>query len=155
MRVIASFPPMNESSSAPAPAAAFLGGSHAARLGLLLLLGMALLLGLAAFDKQRRAKIESMAEVTAVGDKVFVKLPAPAVVPSLDGRPLELASDQRQELRDTRMRRVSTDAASGLTIYKYLGVLAKDGSVTGPPEGSTFYLKAGVNEYVPVRERGR
>ncbi len=134
---------------------AVLGGNHAVRLGLLLLLGMALMLGLAAFDKQRRAKIESMAEVTAVGDKVFVKLPGPAVVASFEGRPLELASEQRQELRDTRMRRVSTDAETGLTIYKYLGALSKDGSVAALPEGAKFYLKAGVNEYVPVREVGK
>ena len=131
------------------------GGSYAVRLGLLLLVGVALMLGLAAFDKQRRAEIESMAEVTAVGDNVFVKLPAPPVVASLDGRSFALVSEQRQELRDTRMRRVGAAAETGLTIYKYLGALAKDGSVAAPPEGATFYLKAGVNEYVPVREKGR
>jgi hypothetical protein len=146
---------MNESSSAPAPVAAVLGGSSAVRLGLLLLAGLAVMLGLAAFDKQRRAKIESMAEVTAVGDKVFVKLPAPAVVATTDGRTFEIVSVERQDPRDTRMRQIGKDAATGLTIYQYLGALAKDGTVTAPPPDSTFYLKAGVNEYVPLRERAK
>jgi hypothetical protein len=121
------------------PPTAMLGASAAFRLGAALLAGLALMLALAARDHHRRAELETVEEATAVGDKALVTLPASV---RWQGRPLRIEEGKRESLRDTRMRRVGRDEASGVSIYQYQPPPGK------APPPLALYLKAGPNEYL-------
>jgi hypothetical protein len=144
---------MNESSSSHGSAPAVLSGTHAFRIGLALLVGLSLMLALAVFDKHRRANLERMEEITAVGDKGFLALPAdlaatPVISASLKGQPIQVATTARYKLRDSRMRRIGRDDTTGVAIYEYLGQAPKDPAGAGQPAESFCYVKIAPGEYL-------
>lgn len=130
---------MNEPRSHEPSETPVLGASAAFRLGALLLAGLALVLGLAIVDRQRRAAIEGWEEVTAVGDSAYFVQPsataAPAVV-SWQGGELRIANGEREKFRDTQMRRAGTAASAGISIYE------KDGR---------RFVKIAPGEYLPAQ----
>ena len=119
-----------------------LAPTKAILLGGALLAGMAAMLGFSAFEQTRRTSLERFDEPTAVGDTVFFSTTMPPA--------LALVSDRQLTLHDTRMRRTSRDAATGLSLYRYEGALPKDDEHAHSTE-QFFYLKTGPETYVRVR----
>ncbi len=137
---------MNESpTNDPQPAQVF-GGATAFRVGAVLLIGIALVLALAIFDRQRRAQIEGWQEVTAVGDVKFFAPPsdpaAPAAI-SWEGRLFQIPAGERVKLRDTEMHVAGSDAAAGITIYRQLDPKGSDAA-------ERYYVKVAPGEYLPA-----
>lgn len=134
---------MNEATHSDPNATAVLGGSAAFRVGAVLLVGLALSLGLAATDRQRRASIESWQEVTAVGDKPYFvppSDPASEAMVVMEAGQFKILTAERTKLKDTQMRRAGRDAVTGVHIYQ-----------TEPPQTPVrFYVRVAPGEYLPA-----
>ena len=94
----------------------------AARLCFVLLVLLALVVIHLSLEKGKRPELESFAELTAVGDLEFYRLPAPlpaTPVPAttFQGRPLVPVTYRRFDLREPRMTKVGEDDAHRLRIY--------------------------------------
>jgi len=118
----------------------------AALLGAALLAGLLALTIFAALDRSRVGELERFSETTAVGDKVFYRVPQPppqppAPVATLQGRSLVPISYEKFEWRDTRMRAVARDPATRLTIYQ----------TREPREDAAFFVKLRNHEYLRLR----
>jgi hypothetical protein len=137
------------STSSPEKSPEFFMPTAAFRLGLALCAGLA---GVAVFGWVARAQVgalEHFEQRTAVGDSAYC---APST--DADGAVMKWAGidylrqpEPALKLRDTRMTRVSRDAASGLSLYKYSG--------TQPlpyPESARF-VKAGPGLYFRLSPR--
>ncbi len=124
-------------------------------LGGALLAGLAVVTALAAFDRTQRARLETTSETTAVGDVRYFRPPAdPKLLPvtgaTFNGQPLVVASIEEIGVRDTHLRRVAVDPASGLTIYA-LSEAASAGEYEQMGKGGGYLLKLAPNEYVIAR----
>ena len=135
-------------SGAEAP---FFGVKSALQLGAALLGALALIATLSLVDRGRLAALESFAELTAVGDTAYFKVPAdsqeltlPAV--TLNGQPLFPVANTLHELRDTEMIRAGRDATTGLTIYQPRKALSGG-------RDDAYFLKVGPKQYVKVAVR--
>jgi len=125
-----------------------------ARIGAGLLVALFLLLVLVWRDNGQRAKLETTAEFTAVGDTQYFPMPAAPAAPPypqvalLHGEPL-YADDYRQhEFHADDMTRVGRDEKTGCLIYK--GPVRRQDA--GEREaGSIFFLKLSSTEYLKVR----
>jgi hypothetical protein len=115
-----------------------LGGTAAFGLGAALLAGLVLVLALAMFDRQRLAQIEGWEEVTAVGDRAYFVPPSASAAPAVvkwDAGVWKVTASEPEKMRDTQMRRVGRDEATGVTIYT---------------SGECFYVKTAPGEYLPA-----
>ena len=136
-----------------------LGMKQAVQLGIALLAGLAVALGVMAFDNSRRARIEQMSETTAVGDRALFTLPANPAEPhpiavTVQGRAWRVASLEKRELRETHMRRVGRDEAAGLWLYRFEGDSRRlDDAGKAVPAGG-HYVKMGRDEFVELVGEG-
>jgi hypothetical protein len=125
-------------------------------LGVLLLGGLAILLGLTHRDQVHRAELERAEEVTAVGDLRFFNMPTEIVKPPpraavLNGQPLYPVSYKPYELPDSRMIRVGVDAEAGISIYETaVNVPAQEGE-REKADQKFYFLKLAPKEYLRVR----
>jgi hypothetical protein len=123
-----------------------LGGSAGFALGAALLPGLAVVLALAIFDRQRRPQIEGWEETTAVGDATYFVPPSDSAAPALvswDAGVLKVVTAERVKCRDTQMRRAGRDPATGVSIYH----------PTVPPHTAVaphFHVKVAPGEYLPA-----
>ncbi len=134
---------MNETSTTDSGATQILGGSAALRVGLVLLVGLALSLALAIFDRQRRPTIEAWEEVTAVGDKAFSVPPSDPAAPAMlvsDAGQFKIAPGEPTKLKDTQMRRAGRDASTGVSIYQ----------LEARQTPTRFFVRTAPGEYVPA-----
>ena len=141
----------------PAPAAEevppILWPVWATRLGLALLIGLALIAGLTWFDDSRRTKLETMSETTSVGDTVYFQIPEeshelPLTVAVLHGQPLVVARLDRLPLRDTHVVRVAHLAATGRAIYQLSVKAFPDERKLLEDEPKSYLLKVAPESYV-------
>ena len=136
-----------------------LGMRQAVWVGMALLAGLAVALGVTAFDRSRRGQIERMSETTAVGDRDVFTLPAKSAEPhpvavTVEGRVWRLVSLEKRELRETHMRRVGRDEAAGLWLYRFEGDSRRlDDAGKAVPAGG-HYLKTGRDEFAEVLGEG-
>ena len=126
------------------------GGRALAWLGGCLLVGLLLQTILARVDRGRVQTLETFAETTAVGDRIYYPLPSPlpnppTMVARVGGRELVPASYEKFQCRDTRMQASARDPASKLTIYESREPLPDAGG------GEWFFVKTAANEYLKLR----
>ena len=108
-----------------------------------------------AFDRARRADLETVSQVTAVEDKTYYVIPANGaeglpVAVRLGERSLILVSPIAVGLHDSDARRVATDPATGLTIYR----TEDSKALPANEQGNTYLLKVETGKYVRVRPSG-
>jgi len=143
---------MSSSSTPEQRPADFLCGAWATRIGLLLLLGLALVLALAIVDRPRRAQLESFQEVTAVGDRNFFAPgpdPTAPTVLTWSGGQVEIGAAEHLKMRDSSVRKVGLDEATGVAIYA-------PGPATSADAGaSRFLVKVAPGEYLPATPSAR
>jgi hypothetical protein len=141
---------MIESAESPAP---LFAQKWAVRFGAALLAGLALVVALATFDRVQRARLESTAETTAVGDVKYFKLPAklPAVVTSFKATDIVVLAVDEIGVRDTHVRRL--DAPSGFTIYELSAAATDEERARVAASGATYLLKLAPNEYAGAAGR--
>lgn len=136
---------MNESPTNDPQTTPMLGGTAAFRLGVALLIGVALMLALTMLDRQRRGKIEGWEEVTAVGDRSFFPPPSSSAAPAVvtwEAGSLTVTAGEPQKMKDTQMRRAGRDEASGMAIYEH---------TTPTPGAARYFLKVAPGEYLPAK----
>lgn len=124
-----------------------LGGSWAWKIGAFLVLGFVLVLALAIVDRQRRPQIESFSEVTAVGDRAYFAPgpdPAAPTVLKWSGGQVQVAAAEHVKMRDTSMRKVGQDDATGVSIYRATPKKGEEG-----PGG--LFVKVAPGEYLPAK----
>jgi hypothetical protein len=123
-------------------------GTYARRLGGAFLIALAIIVLFAFRDRARVENLETFEEVTAVGDTTYYQ-PTNDVnaVAMLDGHPLFRVDNDKKEIKDTAMRRVGRDAATGLTIY----IPRKNGTRATKTTGEIYFVKIGRNDYIRVR----
>lgn len=141
---------MNETAESPQP---LFAPKWAFRFGAALLVAITLVVVLAGLDRLQRTRLETTSETTAVGDVNYFKLPAdakalPADAASLNGRSLMVVSPDAIDVRDTRLRRVAVDAASGLTVYELSTAATAEERKRVGDSGGIYLLKIAPNEYV-------
>lgn len=146
---------MPEPSPTPTAPLEFPGGRAAVRLGLALLAGLALALFMVARDEARRGSLETVAEATGVGDTKYARRPekpveASGALVTLQGEALFAASRKSHGKRDTDMRRVARDEATGLTIYEETRRKKTDAEGTLP---RAYFLKLAPGQYLELRTR--
>lgn len=138
------------------PPPAIYAQAWAIRLGGVLLAAFTVILALAFYDSAHRTELETVSETTAVGDTHFFQPPAdatrlPAVGAMLNGQPLYVADLKPVEIRDTRTKRIGTDAERGWSIYE-LAPTANDAErerVGG--KRRAYLLKVGFEQWVIAR----
>lgn len=137
--------------STPSARPALPGARWALALGSLFLAGFLIIVVQASIDRGRRAVLETVLQVTAVGDKVYYSVPPDGAERSaaarLGERALFLVSPSIVELHDSEARRVATDSESGLTIYSTGNLKA----LSAEEQANTFLLKVETGKYVKVR----
>jgi hypothetical protein len=120
------------------------------RLGGLFLAAFAVLVIIAFRDRARVFHLEQLEEVSAVGDTTYYR-PTNDVntVATFEGHPLFRVDNDKKEIKDTAMRRVGRDPATGLSIY----VPRKNNhrAAGAKNDDGTFFIKIGRNDYVRVR----
>lgn len=125
-------------------------------LGLALVAVIALVTVLARIDRLRRERLETTSETTAVGDARYFQ---PALDPkelsvagaTLNGQPLIVAWGEKIDVRDTHLRRVAVDAASGLTIYELAEAATGEERERVAKAGGGYLLKLSPDDYVSAR----
>jgi hypothetical protein len=131
----------------------FPGREVAVRLGAALLAALFLVLVLVWRDSGQRARLETTAELTAVGDTHYFPMPPPSVPPyqpiaSLRGEPLYPDDFRRHEFHPDDMTRVGLDEKGGYILYK-APIRHQD---AGERQiGSIYCLKISPTEYFKVR----
>jgi len=122
---------------------------HAWWLGALFLAAFAIAVIFSFRDRARVYELEQFEEVSAVGDSTYYR-PTNDVnaVATFEGHPLFRIDNEKKEVKDTAMRRVGRDPATGLSIYAL-----REGSAarTVKNDEETFFIKIGRNDYVRVR----
>ncbi|HEX5176554.1 MAG TPA: hypothetical protein VFV83_05975 [Chthoniobacteraceae bacterium] len=125
-------------------------GKPAWRLGALFLAAFAVIIVFSFRDRARVGELEQFEEISAVGDTTYYRPTNDAnAVAAFEGRPLFRIDNDKKEIRDTAMRRVGRDPATGLSIY----VLRKSNAAGKQTDAATFFIKIGRNDYVRVRGR--
>jgi hypothetical protein len=141
---------MNESAKSAQP---IFSPQWAIRFGAALVVALTLVVGFASFDGTRRKQLESTSETTAAGDVKYFKPPAdakalPVVAAAWNGQRLMVSAVAEIDVRDTHVRRVGVDAASGLTIYELSEAATEEERSRVTASGAAFLLKLAPNEYV-------
>ncbi len=132
----------------------FPGYQAMARLGGGFLIALFLVLVLAWRDDGQRAKLETTAEFTAVGDTRYFPMPATVAAPpypqvaSLGGEALYAADFRRHEYHADDMTRVGRDEKTGCLIYK--GPVRRQ-DAGERRVGAIYFLKLSPTEYLQVR----
>jgi hypothetical protein len=132
----------------------FPGRETAVRLGAALLAALFLVLVLVWRDNGQRTRMETTAELTAVGDAHYFSMPSPLPTPpfqpvaSLRGEPLYPADFRRHEFHPDDMTRIGLDEKGGYILYK--------GPIRRQDEGerqigSLYFLKISPTEYFRIR----
>jgi hypothetical protein len=120
------------------------------RLGAVFLTAFALIIVLSFCDRARVGELEQFEEVSALGDTMYYRPTNDAsAVAAFEGRPLFRIDNDKKNIRDTAMRRVGHDPATGLSIY----VSRKNDASGKRNEDATFFIKIGPNDYVRVRAK--
>jgi hypothetical protein len=144
---------MNDTSRAE-NAPEFPGFQAMARLGAGLLVALFLILVLVWRDNGQRAKLETTAEFTSVGDTHYFPMPAaPAAPPypqvaALRGEPLYLDDPRKHEFHADDLTRVGRDEKTGCLIYK---APVRKQDVGEHEVGAVYFLKLSPTEYLKVR----
>jgi hypothetical protein len=126
--------------------AGFLGGG--------LLVGLLVLAVFARIDRERVGKLESFSETTAVGDKVYYRVPnpvpnPPVAIASFGGKSLAPVNYEKLDLLDTHMQPAARDPKTQLTIYVSRDPLP---AASGAQADDEFYfVKTASNEYLRLR----
>lgn len=127
------------------------------RLGVLFILMLAAVTAMVAIDYRNVDKLEAFAENTAVGDYKLVNLDS---FPSTEGAPRVTINETpaliipspRISVRDSRMRRVDKDAATGISIYTTDASNLKGQRLKGAgDDGPLHFVKIKSGEYVQAR----
>lgn len=122
------------------------------RFGFLLVIGLTLIVGLSFFDNARRPQLETVSETTAVGDTHYFVPPEvdklPVVGATLEGKPLQVTARKQLDLRDTHMRRIGTDAQTGLTVYTLADTAIEAERDKVGKTREVLLLKTAPNQYV-------
>jgi hypothetical protein len=141
---------MNESAKSSQP---IFSPQWAVRFGAALVVALTLVVGLASFDGTRRKQLESTSETTAVGDVNYFKPPAklPAVVASFKATDVVVSSAEEIGVRDTHVRRVAVDVASGPAIYELSAAASDEERARVAASGAAFLLKLAPNEFVGAK----
>ena len=117
-------------------------------------MGFAVILALALIERAKSNQLERFADVSAVGDAIYFDRRTAvegAAVASLNGTPLHLTSTDKTEIRDTKMKRVARDAATGLGIYQLRESAGSAESDNQRRDDAIYFLKVGRNDFVKVK----
>jgi hypothetical protein len=126
------------------------------RLGVGLLLALALVLLMVLRDNARRSVLERIEQPSAVGDTHYLHLPDPLPVPpfsavaALDGEPLYPVGYRRNQKRETDLVPVGRDEAVGVTIYQAPAKTKDEADKATEP---TYFLKLAPGDFLKVRRR--
>lgn len=124
-----------------------IGLNYAKRLGVVLILGVAALLVLAARDKGQRAALESFSLPTALGDQeVFMPsepLDLQKPVASFQGKPLFPTSLEPDEVRESRLTKAGRADTGAYYVYRH----------TDPKKADKFFLKVSPGRFLVVAPR--
>ena len=128
---------------------------QALRFGLAVFVGLSLVVFHVTLDNSVRRSLETVSEITAVGDTAYfqlakvVKLPVVGVM--LRGEPLYVVSAETIEVRDTHTLLVERDAVRDLRIYQ-LSAAGTDEERDRAEKGRKAYLlKTAPNQYVKAQ----
>lgn len=109
------------------------------------------IVGFGGYGRSRLAGLETFVERSALGDSVYFQVAGapPGVSPSVSfkGQLYSPVNSEPQEFADTRMIRLETDSATGLSLYKPEPP-KKSGSGKKPETGT--FLKSGPGEFIKV-----
>jgi len=126
-----------------------------ARIMCLFVLMLAGVTAMVARDYQNVRKLEAFSENTAVGDYKLVNLDAfpaneaPRVM--INETPALIIASPRISVRDSRMRRVEKDEATGISIYTTDASNLKGQRLKGASDGPLNFVKVKSGEYVQAR----
>jgi hypothetical protein len=121
-------------------------------LGCAVLAGFLIIAVCGSIDRGRRADIETVSQVTGVGDKTYFAIPSSPAGRSVAAvrvgdQAYFLIKPDIVGIHDSDVRRVVTDSATGLTIYEAADPKAQSAT----EQGNTYLLKVQTGRYVKVR----
>ena len=131
------------------------GAKWAARICLALIIGFAAITGVAYYDQNRTASLETTEANTAVGDKALFPLPAGGSVKiTFHGQVLSPTSLKKYDERDSRMIRKGLDDSKAYSVYAPTErVKSLKGEASNPGE-AFYFLKVAPGEYLKLRASG-
>jgi hypothetical protein len=128
----------------------------AVRLGEALLIGFAVVILFAGLDNAQRRGLETVQEVSSVGDRVYFRIPEERTSPPVAavifrGDQLLPVSYEPVKIRDTRMIRLGMDDSGQYAVYGSREGLSPENAGIGAQADKFLFLKVAPDEYLKTK----